>query len=91
VAEAESDPEKRLFKAVLEFCLYHEMTASLADFFVRRTGLLYFDIRQVLKHQEWVSIYMQQFFGWTDDRRMNELKQMNELLSHARLDHHSRE
>jgi glycerol-3-phosphate dehydrogenase len=87
VAEKGNDPQSRLMKAILEFCLYHEMTTTIADFFVRRTGLLYFDIQQVIQHREWVSVYMQKFFAWDNLRITKELEELDSLIARARLKH----
>jgi glycerol-3-phosphate dehydrogenase len=87
LTDAEADPQKRLLRATLEFCLYHEMTTTMSDFFVRRTGLLYFDIQQVILHREWVCIHMQKFFSWDNHRRMKELEELDYHLSRARLKH----
>lgn len=52
---AEMDPKAedvqwQLLKAELEFTLKHEMVTCPADFFIRRTGKLYFDIEAVRKY-----------------------------------------
>jgi glycerol-3-phosphate dehydrogenase len=85
ITDKERDAETRLTKAILQFCLDHEMTHTLADFFVRRTGLIYFDINEVIKHREWVSAYMQRYFAWDNARLIKELEYLGELLSRARL------
>lgn len=43
----DKDPHWRLMKAELHFGLEHEMVQSPMDFFIRRTGRLYFDIDSV--------------------------------------------
>ncbi len=43
----DEDPHWRLMKAELHFGLEHEMVQSPMDFFIRRTGRLYFDIDSV--------------------------------------------
>lgn len=87
VAEKGPDAQTRLLKAILEFCLYHEMTPTLADFFIRRTGLLYFDINQVLAHKDWVSVYMKEFYAWDNARVMKELELLDHYIARARLKH----
>ncbi|MFM1878716.1 MAG: hypothetical protein RLZZ241_1582 [Bacteroidota bacterium] len=42
-----SDVHWQLLKAEVDFCIGHEMATSPADFFMRRTGKLYFDIESV--------------------------------------------
>lgn len=46
----DQDPQWRLMKAELHFGLEYEMVHSPMDFFIRRTGRLYFDIDSVRTH-----------------------------------------
>ncbi len=43
----DDDKKVRLAKAELLFCIHHEMIQNPMDFFIRRTGRLYFDIASV--------------------------------------------
>jgi glycerol-3-phosphate dehydrogenase len=76
------DPEAEvaLLKAEALFTVQHEMVVTLADFFVRRTGLLYFEIRKVVRHKEAIGDYMKELLHWTDDQLTNELQKMNQLI-----------
>lgn len=47
---SDSDPAWRLLKAELHFGIAHEMVTGPADFFIRRTGRLYFDIGTMKKY-----------------------------------------
>lgn len=87
VAEKGPDSQTRLLKAILEFCLYHEMTVTMTDFFIRRTGLLYFDVNQVALHKEWVGFFMAKFYGWDNTRLVEELEMLDYHLAHAQLKH----
>ena len=49
-AHPDADPAWGLLRAELEFGMSHEMVTSPADFFIRRTGRLYFDIGTVKKY-----------------------------------------
>lgn len=49
-AFADTDPAWRLLKAELHFCVAHEMVSCPADFFIRRTGRLYFDMGTLKKY-----------------------------------------
>jgi glycerol-3-phosphate dehydrogenase len=57
------DVQWQLLKAELEFTLKHEMVTCPADFFIRRTGKLYFDIDEVRKYLEPVLSYFRQKLG----------------------------
>ncbi|WP_298531903.1 glycerol-3-phosphate dehydrogenase/oxidase [uncultured Algibacter sp.] len=76
--ENKKHPE-RLIRAELWFCIHHEMTNSLTDFFVRRTGRLYFDIPSVKKYMQIISIDCANYLNW-DTKRMDSEKEKMELL-----------
>ena len=45
----DEDPKIALAKSELQFCIDHEMVQTPMDFFIRRTGRLYFDIDSIRK------------------------------------------
>jgi len=63
----EPDIEIRLAKAELWYCLEFEMTLTPLDFFVRRTGRLYFDIKSITKLESMVLKQFSSFFNWTKE------------------------
>jgi len=65
-----------LLEAQILYTIEHEMCLTPSDFFVRRTGLLYFDIDQVKKNKLVVIGYLNKFFSW--DNTLNE-KLTNDL------------
>jgi glycerol-3-phosphate dehydrogenase len=77
------DAERGLLLAQLDFCLTQEMVVSLSDFFVRRAGLLYFDIGLVLRYKDEVASALQQAFSWSEQYRNEQLKNMDMLISEA--------
>lgn len=79
----DADRQVCLAKAQLEFCLEKEMVVSAADFFVRRTGLIYFDMPRLLKIQEPCLQMMDIHFQWSSDRLKEERKEMEKLLAEA--------
>jgi len=60
----EADPELRLLLAELMFALEHEMVQYPSDFFIRRTGRLYFDIESIRQYQQTVLEYFKEYFHW---------------------------
>ena len=64
----EPDTEERLLLAELSFCLDHEMVHTPADFFIRRTGRLYFDIESVRKHLEAAIKYLETELGYSPEQ-----------------------
>lgn len=67
-------PEAALIKAELWFAVHHEMVCGLLDFFVRRTGLLYFDVPRMKAHQDDIALELQRLLNW-DDARLHREKQ----------------
>lgn len=66
----EENPQKKLLKAEVWFTIYNEMTCTPTDFFMRRTGRLFFNkpsvdefknfvISEFAKHFKWDSINIQ--------------------------------
>jgi glycerol-3-phosphate dehydrogenase len=86
-ASQEKNPETRLLKATLEFCIEHEMVITLADFFVRRTGMLYFDIHLVIQYKDYVASYMSRTLSWDSSRVTMELHKLEYLIERAQLKH----
>ncbi len=76
-------PEERLIRAELWFCIHHEMTNNLMDFFVRRTGRLYFDIPSVKAYLNIISEDCKNYLNWDKDRTRLEEEQLNLLIQDA--------
>lgn len=75
--------EDRLIRAELWYCIYNEMTNSLADFFVRRTGRLYFNIASVAKYKNLVLKDCINYLEWDEARVEQELNLLHVLLEDA--------
>jgi len=69
-----------LLRAELQFGIQHELVVSLADFFVRRTGMLYFDIQRLHRWRMAAADVMQTALAWDDTRKLRELKQLDDLV-----------
>jgi len=54
----------RLIRAELKFGMEHEMVTNPMDFFIRRTGRLYFDIDSVREHLEHIQEDLKNAFGY---------------------------
>ncbi|MEQ8546777.1 MAG: glycerol-3-phosphate dehydrogenase/oxidase [Cyclobacteriaceae bacterium] len=68
------DPEIKLALAELHFTIENEAVHSLLDFFERRTGRLYFNIKSIPKLIDPVTEVMSKTFGWDKARKKQELK-----------------
>jgi len=75
--------EERLIRAELWYSVHHEMTNSLADFFVRRTGRLYFDIHSVHRYRQLVQEDLVKYLGWDEARVEKENQWLDILLKDA--------
>ena len=75
-----ADIEERLLLAELEFCIQNEMVHTPEDFFVRRTGRLYFEIDSVRDHLELVIQTLQKSLGYEDQRSDEFRVRMNDLI-----------
>ncbi|MET0786623.1 MAG: FAD-dependent oxidoreductase, partial [Paenisporosarcina sp.] len=54
--------------AKLYYGIYHEMVCTPSDFFIRRTGSLYFNIKEVEQYKEAVLLVMKDILGYTDEQ-----------------------
>ena len=79
----ESDNEIRLVKAQLDYCIELEMVETAADFLVRRTGLLYFDLSLLRKVLEPCLKEMTTRFRWTEIRLSDERGELQGLIDKA--------
>ncbi|WP_458309145.1 FAD-dependent oxidoreductase [Croceiramulus getboli] len=77
------DMMERLIRAELWYAVHSEMANSLADFFIRRTGRLYFDVDSVSRYLEVVLQDFVKYLDWDDERIAFERSKMNELLYDA--------
>jgi glycerol-3-phosphate dehydrogenase len=68
----ETDPEIRLALSELVFTIENEAVHSLLDFFERRTGRLYFNIKTIPKLIEPVFQHLTSTFGWSEARQQKE-------------------
>ncbi|MHA7056359.1 glycerol kinase GlpK [Aquimarina sp. M1] len=75
--------ETKLIRAEVWYGVHHEMINSLADFFVRRTGRLYFDIQSVWQYRSIVQEDLIKYLGWDEKRLQNENEYLDLLLRDA--------
>lgn len=75
------DPELSLLKAELLFCIQYEMVCTLQDFFVRRTGLINFDIQKVVRWKSDIAEACKAQLHWKDEKVRQELDALNLLIA----------
>ncbi len=76
-------PIERLIRAELWYTVHHEMVNGLSDFFVRRTGRLYFDIESVHQFRHIVEEDLIKYLKWDEARSLRENKYLDMLLADA--------
>ncbi len=60
------NPLAALVQAELQFCLHNELVFKPMDFFDRRTGRLYFDIKSIRPTLDIILKDFQQYFDWNE-------------------------
>ncbi len=65
--------ETGLVLAELDFCLENEMVHKAVDFFIRRSGRLYFDVHSVKKYAPAAIEHMAARLGWSEQHAREEL------------------
>lgn len=81
--EFSDEPEVSLARAEAWFGMHYEMVLSAEDYFVRRTGRLYFDIKSISKIREKLMEDFKNTLGWDNERTSLENKKMDELIYDA--------
>lgn len=71
--------------AQLTYALEHELAYKPTDFFIRRTGALFFDIEWVNKHKESVIRYMAKTLGWNGEQEEEYRAELETSLEEAVL------
>lgn len=75
---------ERLIRAEVQFSIANEMVLNPMDFFIRRTGRLYFDIDSIREHQDAVLFEFQQAFGYDKEQLSEFITALEEALeSHS--------
>jgi glycerol kinase len=77
------DAHERLIKAELWYCVHYEMANSLVDFFVRRTGRLYFNIASISKYRNVILEDFVNYLDWDTTRVTKENEILDILLRDA--------
>lgn len=68
----------------LLYSIYHEMCYTPSDFFIRRTGLLYFQIEEVERYKDAVIEIMSNIIGYSENERMFYAMQLDQFISDAK-------
>jgi glycerol-3-phosphate dehydrogenase len=74
-----------LAKAELWFCVHHEMVVSVLDFFVRRTGILFFYMNRLPELVEPILNELKVYFNWSEERLAIERLKLEKATDEATL------
>lgn len=85
VTATKNDPHQlpARWKAEILYAIHYEMAMTPADFFVRRTGDLYFNIRQVKQYREEVASYMAELLTYEAEVYEKLLTDLDERIIEA--------
>ncbi len=64
-----NNPEIALTRAELAYCLVNEYVCTLSDFYVRRTGKLYFEIQNIHLTKSFIIDDFVDYFAWTSEEK----------------------
>lgn len=71
--------------AQLRYSIDHELIYKPSDFFIRRTGALFFDIQWVQAHKEAVCQFLTREFNWTEEQAGRYRVELEDLVREAVL------
>lgn len=72
-----------ILSAELDYTLHNEMVLSPADFFIRRTGMLFFNIARLKENLEKVLTTFRERFNWSEDKLATERQLMQDWIKFA--------
>lgn len=81
--EAAAENIDAIVFAQLIYGMEHELVYKPADFFIRRTGALFFHIQWVHQHKDAVIRYMAKTLNWTDEQKQAYTEELDQLLHEA--------
>ncbi|MFF2911695.1 glycerol-3-phosphate dehydrogenase/oxidase [Paenibacillus sp. NPDC057934] len=81
--EAESAGMPVSLLAALLYSIEEEMSLKPVDFFIRRTGALFFNIAWVESWKDAVTTYMGKYFGWTIELTVQYSEELKDRLAEA--------
>lgn len=72
-----------LIEAEASYCLQNELCLNLRDFFIIRTGRLYFHIETILPNLENIGHIFQRHYNWTGTKLKEQKREMTEIVRRA--------
>ena len=75
--------QEKMIMAEVWFTIHHEMACTPTDFFMRRTGRLFFDANSIKVYKKLVFSEFQKYFSWDDKTVEKHQKELEEKLKTA--------
>lgn len=82
---SEKDIYKKLILAEFQFCADYEMIANPSDFFIRRTGRLFFDIQSLKDHLNTILEAYKHYFKASDSQVKKEQLKLLKAINNSEL------
>jgi glycerol-3-phosphate dehydrogenase len=79
----DEDQQEKMIKAEVWFAINYEMACTPADFFMRRTGRLFFDTHSVFLYKEYVLNKFKEHFSWDENTTQKSRNKLEEELKSA--------
>lgn len=76
--------ESAWLKAEIWYSVFREGSCTLCDFFIRRSGLIFFEIDKIDRNKTMAAQYFKELLKLTDSEIQNQLKDLNQALDEAR-------
>ncbi|MCG1035107.1 glycerol-3-phosphate dehydrogenase/oxidase [Polaribacter sargassicola] len=73
--------QEKLIKAEVWYAINYEMACTPTDFFMRRTGRLFFDSKSVFIHKEYVIQLFENQFNWSKNTKQKYIDELNKKLA----------
>ena len=71
-------------KAELHYCAENESIATLSDFFIRRTGMIFFYIDEIYDSIDTAADILSEFFNWDTETKQKNINELKEELKRAK-------
>ncbi len=83
IVNFKNSPEISLTRAELAYCLEKEFVFTLEDFYVRRTGRLYFEIQNITLTRQFIIEDFANYFNWTEAEKAKKVAAFDEEYQDA--------
>lgn len=79
----EKDVIKAWTKAQVWYTVNYEAATSLSDYFIRRTGMIHFNVTEIKPIQNIVADYLQETFAWSEEQKAEKIAKFDADYKHA--------